>query len=81
MSVSQDWATAPAAAIAGGVASGAVSARAVVAASLERIGRIDPAVNSFTDVLAGRALARAEAVDAALARGEAPGRSAACPSR
>ncbi len=73
MSVSQDWATAPAAAIAGGVASGAVSARAVVAASLERIGRIDPAVNSFTDVLAGRALARAEAVDAALARGEAPG--------
>lgn len=75
MSATQDWATAPApaAAIAGGVASGAVSARAIVAATLERIGRIDPAVNSFTDVLAERALARAESVDAGLAGGEAPG--------
>ncbi len=69
----KDWSVATAADIAAGVGAKAVSARTVVSAALARIARIDPAVNSFTDVLAERALARAEALDAGLARGEAPG--------
>ncbi|MBE7199538.1 MAG: AtzE family amidohydrolase, partial [Parafilimonas terrae] len=73
MSHEQDWSLASAATIAAGVSSGSVSARDVVAAALARIHRVDPRVNSFTDILAGRALDRAAALDAALARGEAPG--------
>ncbi|GJD35147.1 AtzE family amidohydrolase [Methylobacterium aerolatum] len=69
----RDWSLAPAAEIAAGVSSGAVSAREVATAALARIERIDPAVNSFTAVLADRALARAEALDAGRARGDAPG--------
>ena len=72
MPETQDWAMAPAATIAGGVASGAVSARAVVTAALERIERIDPRVNSFTAVLAERALARADVIDAGLLASDTP---------
>ncbi|KQP33123.1 amidase [Methylobacterium sp. Leaf102] len=75
----QDWSTASAASIAASVASGAVSARTVVAAALDRIGRVDPAVNAFTDVLADRALARADRLDAAHGRGGAPGPLAGVP--
>ena len=45
------------------------SARDVVTEALDRIERHDPCVNAFTDVLAGRALARADALDEALNRG------------
>ena len=69
MSAATDWSLAPAAEIAGAVSAGTVGARAVMAACLDRIARIDPIVNAFTDVLAERALARAEAMDAALASG------------
>jgi len=65
----QDWSVAPAATIGAAVTGGAVRARTVVAASLERIARIDPAVNAFTAVLADRALATADRLDTARDRG------------
>ncbi len=74
-----DWSTAPAATVAGAVADGSVSARTVVSAALDRIARIDPAVNAFTDVLAERALARADRLDMAHSRGEAAGPLAGVP--
>ena len=52
---------------------GEVTARANVEASLARIAAHNERVNAFTDVLAERALARADALDAARTRGEAPG--------
>lgn len=73
MQASQNMSVASAAEIAARVSSGALRVRDVVTAALARIERIDPSVNSFTDVLAGRALDRADALDAGLARGEAPG--------
>ncbi|GJD95473.1 AtzE family amidohydrolase [Methylobacterium iners] len=68
-----------AAAIAAAFREGRLGARTVVAATLERIGRVDPAVNAFTDVLAERALARAHTLDAARARGEPLGPLAGVP--
>ncbi|MBX9758960.1 MAG: AtzE family amidohydrolase, partial [Beijerinckiaceae bacterium] len=59
--------------------SGRTSARANVEASLARIGAHDERVNAFTDVLATRALARADALDAARARGVAMGPLAGVP--
>ena len=53
-----------AAAIAGAVRAGTLSARAAVQASLDRIAATDGQVNAFTSVLAERALKRADAVDA-----------------
>ena len=53
-----------AAAIAGAVRAGTLSARAAVQASLDRIAATDGRVNAFTSVLAERALKRADAVDA-----------------
>ena len=55
------------------VRSGEVSARAVVEATLARIAALNPKLGAFTDVTAERALARAEALDAARARGETLG--------
>jgi aspartyl-tRNA(Asn)/glutamyl-tRNA(Gln) amidotransferase subunit A len=77
MAIDPAWATA--ADIAHAVAQGATSASAVVEATLARIARVDPALNSFTDVTAERAIRRAEAVDAARARGEKPGPLAGVP--
>ena len=79
MSPEPDWSLAPAAAIAAAVAEGRVSARGVVAAALARIERIDGRVNAFTDVLPARALARAEALDAARAAGQPAGPLAGVP--
>ncbi|WP_144766453.1 AtzE family amidohydrolase [Methylobacterium dankookense] len=79
MSTVTDWSTASAAAIAAAVSSGQVSARTVAEAALARIAAIDPRTNAFTAVLGARALARADAVDAGLARGEAPGALAGVP--
>jgi len=56
-----------AAAIAEAVRTHAVSASAMVEASLARIAAIDPAVNAFTDVVADRARGRAAALDRRLA--------------
>ena len=59
-----------AAAIAEAVRARAVSASAMVEASLARIAAIDPAVNAFTDVVAERARGRAAALDRRLAGGD-----------
>ena len=56
-----------------------IGVRAVIEGCLQRIARLDPVVNAFTDILADRALARADAVDAALARGETVGPLAGVP--
>ncbi|KQP39337.1 AtzE family amidohydrolase [Methylobacterium sp. Leaf106] len=74
-----DPSTMHAADIAGSVRDGAISARLVVEAVLARIARVDTEVNAFTDVLPERALTRADAVDAARARGEALGPLAGVP--
>jgi amidase len=49
---------------------GAVTARELVELSLERIARLDPAVNAFRAVRAERALAEADAAQARLGAGE-----------
>ncbi|WP_375457027.1 AtzE family amidohydrolase [uncultured Methylobacterium sp.] len=74
-----DWSRADAAAVASAVAERRVPARTVVEAALARIGRVDPAVNAFTDVTAARARATADALDARLDRGEAAGPLAGVP--
>ncbi len=79
MSTDPNWSLAPAAAIAAAVAEGRVSARGVVEAALARIERIDGRVNAFTDVLPARALARADALDAAQAAGQPSGPLAGVP--
>ncbi|MDH2308127.1 AtzE family amidohydrolase [Methylobacterium brachiatum] len=65
--------------IAAAIAERRSSAREIVAATLDRIARIDGRVGSFTDVLPERALARADAIDAAIGRGEAMGPLAGVP--
>jgi AtzE family amidohydrolase len=60
------WATAGE--IAAAVTKGRVSAVSVVEDALARIATLDPALNSFTDVLADRARKRARAIDAARAK-------------
>ena len=65
--------------VAGAVAAGRTSARAVVEATLARIRAHDPVLNSFTAVTEQRALLRAEVVDATRARGELLGPLAGVP--
>ena len=60
-----------ASAIAEAVRGGAVTATALVGASLERIAATDGRVNAFTDVVRERALRRAAQVDASLASDQA----------
>ncbi len=48
-------------------------------AALARIARHDPILNSFTNVTADRARAKARAVDAAVAAGQNPGPLAGVP--
>lgn len=73
------FATAPAHEIAAAVKSGAVTARAVLEASLQRITSLEPQVNAFTDITLERARAKADAVDAARAAGHELGRLAGVP--
>ncbi|MBU4432944.1 MAG: AtzE family amidohydrolase, partial [Alphaproteobacteria bacterium] len=61
------------------VREGRVTARAVTEATLSRIARRNGPLNAFTAVLAARALARADAVDAAIAGGAAVGPLAGVP--
>lgn len=70
---------ADAASIAAAVARRHLCARDVVTAALDRIGRLDHRVNAFTDVLAARALARADALDAGLRGGVSAGPLAGVP--
>jgi 1-carboxybiuret hydrolase len=65
--------------IARAVTRGTTSASLVVEAALARIAAQNPALNAFTDVVADRARARAAAIDARRARGEAIGPLAGAP--
>jgi 1-carboxybiuret hydrolase len=56
-----------------------LSALSVTEAALARIKRHDPVLNSFTDVTADRARARARAIDAAVAAGQGGGPLAGVP--
>ena len=72
-----DWAHASE--IAAAVGDGRTSATAVVGAALARIAKYDPVLNAFTAVVKKRALAKAEAIDAARAEGGKPGALAGVP--
>jgi 1-carboxybiuret hydrolase len=65
--------------IARGVQAGRLSALGVTEAALRRIAKYDGVLNSFTDVTAERARARASAVDAAIAAGKNAGPLAGVP--
>ncbi len=66
-------------AIAAAVRARRLRARAVVDGALSRIAALDARVNAFTDVLAERARAEADRVDAAVAAGRDPGPLAGVP--
>jgi 1-carboxybiuret hydrolase len=66
-------------AIAAAVRAGKVGAREVAEAALNRIEARDGALGAFTDVTHERALAKADAIDAARARGESLGPLAGAP--
>ncbi|MGU3417043.1 AtzE family amidohydrolase [Methylobacterium sp. D54C] len=66
-------------AIAAAIADGRTTARQAVTAALDRIGRLNDRVGAFTDVLSARALARADAQDAARRDGASPGPLAGVP--
>ncbi|WP_172842442.1 AtzE family amidohydrolase [Bradyrhizobium erythrophlei] len=68
-----------AAEIARAVANGKLSALGVTDAALARIAKHDPILNSFTDVTADRARAKARAVDSAVAAGQNVGPLAGVP--
>lgn len=67
------------AAIAAGVRAGTTSARVVVEAALATIADRNPGLGAFTAVIPDRALATADAVDAAVASGRDPGPLAGVP--
>ncbi|MET0241050.1 MAG: AtzE family amidohydrolase [Sphingobium sp.] len=71
--------TGPAAATARAVREGRASARAIIENLLERIERLNPTLNCFTAILAERARAEADAVDAMVAAGKDPGPLAGIP--
>jgi 1-carboxybiuret hydrolase len=74
-----DTAWAQASEIAAAVADGRTSAAAAVDAALARIAARNPVLNAFTAVVDTRARKRAEAIDAARAKGEPPGPLAGVP--
>src|SRR3974390_1519212 len=65
--------------LAGQVRSKRQSAKDITTAALERIGKLDPALNCFTSVLREPALAQAEALDRRIAAGEDVGPLAGVP--
>jgi aspartyl-tRNA(Asn)/glutamyl-tRNA(Gln) amidotransferase subunit A len=68
-----------AAEIATKIASGEITAKSVIDATLARIDAINPRVNTFTDITAERARRAADALDARHARGDALGPLAGVP--
>jgi AtzE family amidohydrolase len=68
-----------AAAIAGGVAAGEMSAVEVVRGHLERIERLNPLLNAYTDITARRALRQAAEIDRRRTAGQAVGPLAGVP--
>jgi AtzE family amidohydrolase len=74
-----DYTEASALDIARAVAKGATTAGSVVEAALGRIASLNPTLNAFTGIMADRARARAAAIDARRAKGEAAGSLAGVP--
>lgn len=74
-----DIASASSSEIADAVSGKKVTARAVIEAVLDRIRRVDPDINAFTDVVSDRALAKANAIDSRIGRGEHVGSLAGVP--
>lgn len=72
-------ADAGAAEIAAAVLAGRTTARSVLESALDRIAAVNPRVNAFTDVLADRARAAADRLDARRAKGDALGPLAGVP--
>src|ERR1700729_138826 len=77
MSVHSEWLSAQE--IMRAVSARSISAVSVTEAALARIAQHDPVLNSFTDVTAARARAKARAVDAAVAAGQNAGPLAGVP--
>jgi 1-carboxybiuret hydrolase len=77
--VTSDLLDGPAEGIAAAVVSGHASAREVTEAAIARIEARNGALSAFTDVTAARALAKADAIDAARARGATLGPLAGAP--
>ncbi len=69
----------PALELAAAVRDGKVSARVIAEAALHRIAGVDRVLNAFTDVTTERALAEADAIDAARAAGKPLGPLAGVP--
>ncbi len=65
--------------IAKAVAKREISAREAVGSCIERMHKVNPALNAVTMDLSAQALAEATAIDAAIARGESPGPMAGVP--
>src|SRR5688572_7404166 len=65
--------------IARAVAKREISAREAVASCVERMHKVNPALNAVTMDLSAQALAEAGEADAAIARGESPGPMAGVP--
>ena len=65
--------------IARAIAGHRMTAVSVTEAALARIAKHDPVLNSFTDVTADRARAKAKSIDAAIAAGQNPGPLAGVP--
>lgn len=61
------------------VAARDISAREVTQAALERLAAVNPAINAVVQEMPEQALAAADAVDAAIARGDTPGPLAGVP--
>ena len=66
----KDWTQEPAHSIADAVRSGQVTARLVAEQHLAAIARRNDLLKAYTDIIASRALARADAIDAARAQGQ-----------
>ncbi|MCA3338032.1 MAG: AtzE family amidohydrolase [Roseomonas sp.] len=67
----KDWTAEPAFRIAAAIRAGEVSARAVAEQQLAAIAQRNDTLRAFTDITTARALARADALDAARAQGQA----------
>lgn len=61
------------------IRTGRISAREATEAALARVAAVNPALNAIVQEMPDQALAAADAVDAARARGEAPGPLAGVP--
>ena len=77
--MSADILALPAWEIAAAVRGGSLSATAVTEAALDRIARLNPVLNAFTDITADRARAEAADIDASIAAGADPGPLAGVP--